>query len=289
MIKEVDFFDLLYADRQMVIFEKDDVVSEYNKCLIERQKLKDSPVDYACEKLKDIWNNKSKTGILGTLILPIPFKTALITFKTIANLVHPLIIQIGNLNVYVLPISSCKSFKCLPGHPQEGVLYVGNPMIRNQYVPMTDFHRLMIEQKYAELINLLMKLGATKIKVEYIRGFGKEFSGNVGLGGVDAKAEYNSRTESSIILEVFFKGNLEPELPADMHWYDSEPMWKQVALGRIEGGLENFNIEFNYSNDYSVNGELLTKVKDAKLSVGGDFQGHQNTLWKVSGTFLVNS
>lgn len=69
----------------------------------------------------------------------------------------------------VLPVPRSESAKLLfpPGHPQDGVLYVGHPTVHEIYYPTAQFHRLTFEHKFSEAIELLMALGAIEIDVEH--------------------------------------------------------------------------------------------------------------------------
>ena len=57
-----------------------------------------------------------------------------------------------------------------PGHPRNGTIYVGHPVIAGQYYPMANFHRFLFEHKFFEAIRLLRYLGATRIEVEHLKG-----------------------------------------------------------------------------------------------------------------------
>ena len=74
------------------------------------------------------------------------------------------------INVLSVPRSESTVFHFLqfpPGHPQDGVLYVGHPAVREIYYPTAQFHRLTFEHKLSEAIELLMALGAIEINVEH--------------------------------------------------------------------------------------------------------------------------
>src|SRR4051794_40240961 len=57
-----------------------------------------------------------------------------------------------------------------PGHPRRKVVYVGHPFLKQQYIPLASFHRVLFEQKVIEAMELLAGLGATSIQLEQTAG-----------------------------------------------------------------------------------------------------------------------
>ena len=71
--------------------------------------------------------------------------------------------------------------------------------------------------------------------------------------------------------------------------YYHEPLWREVAEGRMASGLRDFQIEVLYSDDFEVDGKLEAKIAEVGLSAGGSFTEFRSTSWKLSGTFKPRS
>ena len=63
-----------------------------------------------------------------------------------------------------------------------------------------------------------------------------------------------------------------PSLPTNLRWYRHEPMWEAVAEGRLHGGLRQFDLKVDYTEDFGVNTDLETKVRRLNLDIGGEFE-----------------
>lgn len=176
-----------------------------------------------------------------------------------------------------------------PGHPRDKVVYVGHPAKPTVYYTVADFHRVTFEHKFSEAIDLLMHLGATTIKVEHVRGWSREFAANlsVPLGSVDARVETGTQSDSRarLLFEATLSGDTEPELPDGLVWYPHEPTWQSVANGRLRFGLHDFSLSVSYEDDFGVHAGLKASTLKAGLEIGGKFEDHEATTWKISGEF----
>ncbi len=99
-------------------------------------------------------------------------------YMTIPGAIQAVIKAARDQEVNVLPVPRSEStvLQFPLGHPQDGVLYVGHPAIREIYYPTAQFHQLTFEHKLSEAIELLMALGAIEVSVEHQVGWGREFS-----------------------------------------------------------------------------------------------------------------
>ena len=176
-----------------------------------------------------------------------------------------------------------------PGHPRDHVVYVGHPVMPEVYYPAASFHRVTFEHKFSEAIDLLMNLGATRMQVEHMQGWSREFGARTSLGivngkaGVDAEQKKQSRT--SLLFEARLDGRSEPKLPNDLVWYHHEPTWKSVANGRLNFGLRDFSLSVTYDDDFSINADFKASAQKASLDLGGTFEDHVATTWKITGEF----
>ena len=197
--------------------------------------------------------------------------------------------------IQILPVGKTAAKKIIfpPGHPRNGVLYIGHPALPGVYYPMADFHRVTFEHKFCEVIELLMNLGATKIRVEHVSGWSKDFSArlSVPLGQasetVALEAGQDSGSRTNLLYEASLAGTDKPTIPESLVWYAHEPTWQAVARGRINFGLSDFSLSVTYEDDFGVTAGLKAAVVKAGLELGGKFEDHQSTVWRLGGTFYA--
>lgn len=177
-----------------------------------------------------------------------------------------------------------------PGHPRENVVYAQHPANPLMYYTASSFHRQAFEHKFAEVITLLSSLGANEIKVEHVSGWDQEFSAGLGVTtptgdsasvGVSKKGAENT----AIIFDAKLTGHDAPSIPENLTWYPHEALWQTVATARVNNGLKNFNLSLTYSDDYGLNAGFKATIKGTGLDLGGKFEEHQSTVWKITGTF----
>lgn len=178
-----------------------------------------------------------------------------------------------------------------PAHPRVGVLYVAHPGEPNVYYTVASFHRVAFEHKFAEAIDLLMSLGATKITVEHVSGWDSKFASTLSVSlpsaPSSASAGSNSRSNTTLLFEASLPENKSRFLPPNLVWYPHEPTWKSIANGRLVHGLNEFSLTVNYQDDFGVNAGLKGVATKAGLDLGGSFENHVATSWKLFGTFAL--
>ena len=177
-----------------------------------------------------------------------------------------------------------------PGHPRVGVVYVGNPVEPPCYYPAATFHRMTFEHKLAEAVRLLMALGAVELEVRHVVGRSREWAGRIDVpipskglvaGGV---GEGRGASSSALLFRATLAGG-EPSLPGDLAWYPHEPTWRQVADGRMGYGLHEFELAVRYDDDFGVGGGLRAAADKFSLDLGGSFEEHRTTEWRIRGRF----
>lgn len=177
-----------------------------------------------------------------------------------------------------------------PGHPRDGVVYVGHPVQPTVYYTAANFHRFTFEHKFSEAIDVLMHLGATSIRVEHVRGWSREFAASLSTpldtGEVAAGIEANKKSQTELLFEANLTGRSEPQLPSYLVWYSHEPTWQTIAKARMNFGLRNFTLTMSYDDDFGVNASLKASVAKTSFSLGGEFEDHVATAWKITGEFL---
>ena len=131
----------------------------------------------------------------------------------------------SGINILAVGKSEAAVISFPPGHPREGVLYIGHPASPNVYYTTAEFHRVTFEHKFSEAIDLLMSLGATKVRVEHVTGWSKEFSSrlSVPLGDIGSSVDVHadsSRSEGTTLLyEATLDGTTDPKVPENLVWY----------------------------------------------------------------------
>ena len=197
----------------------------------------------------------------------------------------------SDLSIFYVPFAEIDSFNLAPGHPQRGVLYAAHPSDRFTYLPTADFHRLTFEHKFSEAIQLLMHLGAETIKVNHESGWGRDFAARLSAGipqaegGAQAEASGSEHEKDQALYEAKLPGHTSPKLPDKLVWYPYQPTWKNIAEGRIDFGMEKFNLKLQYTEDYGINADLAVDLQKIGLGLGGSFEKHQKTVWTIEGTF----
>jgi hypothetical protein len=197
----------------------------------------------------------------------------------------------NGIDVVQISKSEAATITFPPGHPRDGILYIGHPAKPDVYYTTAEFHRMTFEHKFAEAVRLLMYLGATEISVEHIRGWSRDFSGGMSIpipsadASVGVSGSRSASTKESILFKATLDGTDAPRLPPKTSWYHHEPTWQSIAEGRLEFGLREFALNVTYNDDYGVNAGLKAAISKAGLDVGGKFEDHVSTEWRILGKF----
>ena len=197
----------------------------------------------------------------------------------------------SGVDVLTVASTEAASLTFPPGHPRDRVLYVGHPAVPTTYYAAAGFHRQTFEHKFAEAVELVMDLGATQLEVEHVKGWSDELAANLEVPASMAGAEVGLQAEqsrshgSSALFKATLKGNANPKLPDGLVWFPHEPTWQQVAEGRLEHGLTQFQLSVRYEDDYGIDAGLKVKAGKAGLDLGGSFEEHESTVWRIEGNF----
>lgn len=198
----------------------------------------------------------------------------------------------ANLPYLAVTNSQAKNLKFPYGHPRRNVVYAADPGVAGNYYPIASFHRVLFVGKVAEALRLLRSLGATEISIEYLEGFdrgaGVDFSisppesAGVEIGG-GVKATNKASSGAKITMQL--SPTMPMQIPKDLIWFSSEPLWQELANARLESGLRAFTIDVNYTDDFGINASLKAKIASVGLELGGTFTEYRETVWKLSATF----
>lgn len=274
-----DIHQLPYSERQLIVVQPDEVVSAT------RQAEAATNVNNGQTDWKEVALRVGKVAFRFTILSPISD----ITFDALSAWAKA---REGGLNVLQVARSEASSLIFPPGHPREQALYVAHPALPSVYYTTASFHRMAFEHKFAEAIYLLMSLGATQITVEHVRGWSREFSSRISTPLPEAEAKFEasktSTSSSSLLFEATLNNKQTPAIPDELVWYAHEPTWQAVAKGRIQFGLSQFSLTVSYEDDFGVNAGLKLRVQKAGLDLGGTFEDHLATTWKIHGKFGNN-
>lgn len=178
-----------------------------------------------------------------------------------------------------------------PGHPRRKLVYARHPSSSILYYPVASFHRKVFEHKFAEAIHLLTSLGAKSIRVEHEKGwgssFGVDFSATVPEANAQGSATFSSssKADDRLLFVATLKGHDKPKIPDSLVWFPHEPLWQEIARNRIDCGLERFDLSIGYLDDFGVNAKLMASLTRASFELGGSFEEHVSTTWRITGEF----
>jgi len=207
--------DLSYAERQLIAVADDQVVEAQIQAEREAEEQKSTT------KQRVDWNE------VGRWALRIVFGGSTIALTEAAIEGIKALYQLRNRGIHAVSVGrrEASQLRFPPGHPRDGVLYIGHPGIPSVYYTTAQFHRLTFEHKFAEAIRLLMSLGATELAVEHVSGWSREFSAKLSVPLAPVKAEIGASagatqgSGSHLLFKAELKGTSNPTIPNNLVWY----------------------------------------------------------------------
>lgn len=197
--------------------------------------------------------------------------------------------KLDDLNIQQVSLTEANALKMPAGKPVVGTVYAPHPCVDGVYYPVASFHHQVFLDKVANANRLLRCLGATDTKIDSVHGWDKNFdanlTGQVGVVDVGGEAGRSTTSSSNAEFEATYGGDREPFVPEDLRWFAQEPLWQEIAEGRLQHGMRNFSLTVTYNEDHKINAGLKVKLEKAGLDIGGAFQNHVATTWRMSGTF----
>lgn len=275
----LDVTDLPYSRRQLVIVQPDQIVAAAREA--EANAMSQSGetdwVEVAGRIAKMLFGMKSIYGMA--------LEVATEALKAWAKA------RSSGLDVLQISHSEASRLHFPPGHPREQTMYVAHPATPTVYYTAASFHRMAFEHKFSEAIRLLMSLGASHIVVEHVHGWSREFSANLSAGlaqdGGNLSGGTNASSSSKLLFDAVLNNTKRPVLPLGLVWYAHEPAWQAVATGRLEYGMQQFSLNVVYEDDFGINAGLKVRAQKAGLELGGSFEDHMATTWKIHGKFAT--
>lgn len=163
----------------------------------------------------------------------------------------------------------------------KNTLYVRHPADATYFLKVANFHSYLLQDKRGEFVRLAASLGASEIKLINKENKSQSTSANISISqlekeSVNASLESKNNYSNNFNLSASFSTKTTlPKIPDNLRWFKYEPLWQAMAEARINNYVENFNVSFNYSEDFSINSEFVTKISGLGLSIGGNFYNMQ--------------
>jgi hypothetical protein len=199
--------------------------------------------------------------------------------------------RIGDIDFIDVGFDEVSDIRFPVGHPRRRVVYVGHPLVPAVYRPMADFHRYLFQQRVVEAIQMLRALGATELDIEHVTGRSSVAAieeGRQSLSGLSATWSSVRRRERSQQVLAHFEYPVmisHPQVSEDLIWAVQEPLWMEIAEGRLTRGLTSFTLEIRDVDDFGVRKSVAVAAMWSGLSLGGNFDEHQDTVWRLKGRF----
>ncbi|QYD69025.1 hypothetical protein KZJ38_01085 [Paraburkholderia edwinii] len=193
-------------------------------------------------------------------------------------------------HAYSLQMTEQDDLMFPPGHPQIGKVYQRHPLAKVKsankervFIPAEQYDKLLLEEREAELLRLLVHLGATSISIAKRRRVTKSskfevnVSGSAPIASADIAATQASKTAmddaDTRVFELVGKGwrsgeTLDRSLFA---WAAFEPSWDALIVAREIGGCTQAELEVRETSIFSSDRNLTSAVaaKLYKANAGG--------------------
>jgi hypothetical protein len=175
------------------------------------------------------------------------------------------------------------SLRFAPGHPRVGEAYRLHPLAGTPganrdlfYIPEASFDQVLLEEREAELLRLLVQLGATRIAISerQTRNSADLSSASVsvsatGVGEANAAAAAKTDSKSDDLHTREFQlvgrqtGGNDRIDEAEFAWLGFEPSWKSLVWARERGQCTRAVIELKEETAYSNERQLSAGLKAA--------------------------
>ncbi|AGX06467.1 hypothetical protein B14911_03449 [Bacillus sp. NRRL B-14911] len=188
---------------------------------------------------------------------------------------------------YIATMKEVEAVKFPTVRPVNEKVYAVNPAALDIYYEAPGFHKAVADHKFAEAINLLQSLGATKIEAINLEDKGNSAGGNVSFN-LFGKGDLSSQNNlsSKKVFNATYKPKHEPTLPAELNWFHIEKQWQNIADGRLNRGLESFELELEINSDFGVDADLMVKVDKAlNLGLKAEYSDFKKTYLRIYGEF----
>lgn len=205
------------------------------------------------------------------------------------------------------------SIKFPYGGPTGNELYIANPVKPDEYVPYDNYELTLLLDKTRELKRLLRSLGATEItsttlrgtKIEEAEKVGSSVNAEAGLlghkvsGGYRSEDGQNRMSSQGIKVDYIerLNSNEYPSLPDRLHWYNSDPEWKDIVEARLHHNQLHFEQSISTKQVSSLNEQSQENINVAyeglishiNVNYHHEREFHvkttEETMWRITAEF----
>lgn len=177
------------------------------------------------------------------------------------------------------------------GRPNVNTLYIANPVKSDEYIPYDNHEQALFGDKIRELRRLLRSLGATEITFTSMRGASiKElekkalgvnvegsYAGQKASGGFSTSNRQEQKRSANQTVDFIEKLNPDkyPVLADDLHWFDSDPEWKDIVEARL------YHNQLHFEQSISTN-QVSSLDKQSQLDVNA---AYENLMFSINANF----
>ncbi|MGF6872212.1 hypothetical protein [Paraburkholderia sp. MM5477-R1] len=195
-----------------------------------------------------------------------------------------------------------------PGHPQIGMLYRRHPLAGVKstnklrvYIPAERYDEILLEEREAELLRLLVHLGATQISITKKRrttNLSKlsatlsasvpAANGEIAADGTTKKTTDDNQTR---VFELAGKTWHHGEAVdrSSFAWASFEPSWDALIVAREIGGCTQADLEVReittFSSDRSVTAQIAANVAKANAGVANSSTSEEENIYLIRAQF----
>ncbi len=220
----------------------------------------------------------ASTASIAGLFLLAPFGLGIFSiFVKRKKLPYPLFNIIEARDQFSYPVN----------HPIDGGVYAccdAEPML---YVPVSSFHRYMYEKKMSAFHQLCANLGVRRCLALHAEEDGKDITARINASiptaagpvsvGANGGRKSNSSERATVFLE-FPRPNSSP-IQTCSAWMNGEPTWTMMQTLRLTRNLRHYSAEFDYSEEFGINGEVAAKLSGIGLGLGGKYEEMKRRKW----------
>lgn len=162
-------------------------------------------------------------------------------------------------------------FRFPPNHPVKDMAYATCNIVPDLYIPIANFHDHFQQMKHASFVQLCANLGAKEVIVHDIKIDNETVDMKAEIPVLVAKLGLNYNKEVNQKTAFSFSENNRNIKPYESPWIETEPTWESMINTRKNNFLKRYNCEYNYTDDFGINGNLVGNLNSFKINIGGSF------------------
>jgi hypothetical protein len=151
-------------------------------------------------------------------------------------------------------------------------------LLPDKYVPLNIFHTYFQQKKHSSFIELCASLGAKEVYLEFAEIDNKSYKINTSSDilieelsklGVNLNVNGHKNMNGKIAYTFSEKNNKIKDYQSV--WIETEPTWESMIKMRINNHAKTCNVEYNYTDDFGINADVIAKCADFWINIGGEF------------------